>query len=95
MILLESLQLKGLSDYVLNVISDCLQNLLPALLFFEKNDIKENISHLETLKKIIIQFYYSNYSKHILVLIDRIHFLQFFKSYVEESNKNVRETFYP
>ncbi|WP_371805726.1 hypothetical protein [Candidatus Lokiarchaeum ossiferum] len=91
MILIEALQLKGIPDQAMFIIGDSLQDLLPAFLFYEKSS--ESETYLETLKELIKQIYHANYSKDILILVDRITSLQFFKKYVEEKDKDIQKEY--
>ena len=91
MILIEALQLKGIPDQAMYIIGDSLQDLLPAFLFYEKKS--DSKTYLDTLKELIKQIYHANYSKDILILVDRITSLQFFKKYVEEEDSDIRKEY--
>lgn len=92
--LLEALQLKGISNSVMNEISDTIQDLLPVFLFatYEDEDPTSNKT-LEIIKKLLAQAYYANYNNEILETIDRIDSLISFKKYFEEANLLIKDQF--
>ncbi|NMC04875.1 MAG: HEAT repeat domain-containing protein, partial [Candidatus Lokiarchaeota archaeon] len=82
MIFLNALQLKGIPDEVIDIISDGIQDLLPYFLI--AGDAKKPFEYLDTLHSFLVQAYNSNFSHEILETMDRIHSLKAFKLYVDE-----------
>ncbi len=91
MILLNALQMKGVPDDIIDVISGCIQDLLPYFLILDSR--KKGFIHLDTIKKILTQAYNTSYSRDILETIDRINSLKAFRSYVEETHQVLREEY--
>ncbi|MHA1602423.1 MAG: HEAT repeat domain-containing protein, partial [Promethearchaeota archaeon] len=92
-IFIEALQLKGIPASVMNEISDAIQDLLPVFLFTKvPGQKKENIL-LETIKEMLAQAYYANYSSEILETIDRIDSMISFKRYFETNDKFLQQQF--
>ncbi len=89
-IFIEALQLKGISDPVMNEISDSIQDLLPVFLFAEHDTDSNNVV-LETIKELLAQAYYANYNSEILETIDRIDSLISFKQYFEVSDPALKD----
>ncbi|HME55277.1 MAG TPA: hypothetical protein VKM55_23920 [Candidatus Lokiarchaeia archaeon] len=83
MILLNALQLKGIPDSVVEIISDEIQDLLPYFLVID--DSKLNFDHLDTLKQFLVQSYNSNVSHGIIEAIDRINSLKAFRMYMHDA----------
>ncbi|MBN2154256.1 MAG: hypothetical protein JW839_22570, partial [Candidatus Lokiarchaeota archaeon] len=82
MIFLNALQLKGLPDDVIDIISDGIQDLLPYFLVTDKS--KRKFEYLDTLYAFLLQAYNSNFSHEILETMDRVNSLKAFKLHVDE-----------
>ncbi len=87
MIFLNALQLKGLPDDVIDIISDGIQDLLPYFLITDKS--KRRFEYLDTLYTFLLQAYNSNFSHEILETMDRVKSLKSFKLYVDEEKRGL------
>lgn len=87
--LIEALQQKGIPDSVMMILSYALQDLLPVFTFIKDEQERNQILH--TIKKLLAQAYYSNYSQEILDSIDRVDALINFRNYFEVSDKKLKE----
>ncbi len=87
MIFLNALQLKGLPDDVIDIISDGIQDLLPYFLISDKS--KQRFEYLDTLYAFLVQAYNSNFSHEILETMDRVNSLKAFKLHVDEAKSGL------
>jgi tetratricopeptide (TPR) repeat protein len=87
MIFLNALQLKGLPDEVIDIISDGIQDLLPYFLISDKS--KQKFEYLDTLYAFLLQAYNSNFSHEILETMDRVNSLKAFKLHVDEEKSGL------
>jgi tetratricopeptide (TPR) repeat protein len=87
MIFLNALQLKGLPDEVIDIISDGIQDLLPFFLVNDKS--KQQFEYLDTLYAFLLQAYNSNFSHEILETMDRVNSLKAFKLHVDEERSGL------
>jgi len=87
MIFLNALQMRGLPDEVIDIISDGIQDLLPYFLIADKS--KRQFEYLDTLYAFLLQAYNSNFSHEILETMDRVNSLKAFKLYVDEEKSSL------
>jgi hypothetical protein len=87
MIFLNALQLKGLPDDVIDIISDGIQDLLPYFLIADPS--KQQFEYLDTLYAFLMQAYNSNFSAEILETMDRVKSLKAFKVHVDEEKSGL------
>lgn len=91
MIFVHALQQKGLPMAVIDVVSDCIQDLLPYFILHLDAKVahpKHQFEYLNTLQSLLVQAYNSNFSHEILETMDRIASLKAFKLFVDEKQQD-------
>jgi tetratricopeptide (TPR) repeat protein len=87
--MIEALQLKGIPESVMDIISDSMQDLFPVFLFVASEKKPNEI--LNTMKTMLAQAYYSNYNSEILETIARIDSLISFKMYFQTDDPKTKD----